>query len=466
MPGGSTAAAQFTVDLAAYDSTGAPLMPSASNPLYIRVYGAPPGVITPTEQALTSGTTATFSYNGGYFPNNMTVEAWIFDATAGIPSGQIGAVQGGYAMGVTQFIHQNRLVCASYGSQQFTLKPVNVPPQMFTINEQVGYAPPDPAQYKLYTIDTGSLGLLMPLAELPTPQPTPTAGGPVIGPGPAGVQYYDSSGNTFLGYYYLAPVTFQAQGGAVQTVPIEVLAVNQGCCMGPASKSCYHQPQPPAPILHYMGVGFNRESLVAGSQFSNPGQNAFINLTDADNGTDISQGYILSQNNDIKLGITSTTGFDTVTLDPSPTTPGEWNYIQGCFSFPNAAPGQNLCGDMLLDVGISYMFLGVPPSQIPQGTATTGADGNTYVPQNTLMAVAAPTASPFAMSYSFKMPSTGPAPVGSSTPTPTGPLPDFAQWVAPPATGGIFFNTGIAPLEGFDYLFDAQCGEVGFTPNH
>ena len=206
----------LTIKVVAYDAAGMPLEPSESNPLYIQVYGAPPGVLTPTNPVLTSGDTVTFDYSGDYFLNNMTVEAWIYDPLAGIPAGEPGAVQGGYAIGVTQIAHQHRPVC-NYGSQNFTLTALSghVPPAQFVVNEAVGYGDPSKATFSGYTVDTGSLGLLTPLSELPTPQPTPTAGGPVIGPGPFGQQYYDSSGNAFSGYYYLAPVTFQTDRGTV-----------------------------------------------------------------------------------------------------------------------------------------------------------------------------------------------------------------------------------------------------------
>lgn len=226
------------------------------------------------------------------------------------------------------------------------------------------------------------------------------------------------------------------------------------------SKPCWKKT--PAPSLHYMGVGFNRESLVAGSLFGSPANNAFLNVVDS-TGTEVSQGYILAQNApNVTLGITqadaSRFAANIITLAPNSSLPGEWDYMRGCFSFPELS-GSDLCGSLLLDVGINQMYLGLDHKAIPKGTSTKASDGSYYVPQNVeMMVTAGNEGSPPALSYHFFMPNFGPPPPG---PPPSG-APTFGQWV-PPSTTGTFFNTGITPLTLDDYMYDSQCGQVGFA---
>src|SRR5437773_1143711 len=75
--GGATAPSSFSITFKARGSRGGILKPGAARPLMVKLYGAPAGVVTPTEITLTDSATANFNYNGGYFPNPITVEAWI-----------------------------------------------------------------------------------------------------------------------------------------------------------------------------------------------------------------------------------------------------------------------------------------------------------------------------------------------------------------------------------------------------
>ena len=121
---------------------------------------------------------------------------------------------------------------------------------------------------------------------------------------------------------------------------------------------------------------------MAGSLFLSPGQNAFINLTDSSNGTDISQGYGLSATSQgITLGLTDvdTAGYNTLALMPSMTTIGEWNTMPGCFSFPELSPIQ-YCGTLLLDVGIQEMFLNPSTTPTPAAASTIGPNMTTCRP--------------------------------------------------------------------------------------
>jgi hypothetical protein len=422
----AAAASSFSIDFTAHDASGSVIAPSNDNPLTVNLYGVPEGVITPSSVTLTSGTSATFQYNGGYLPKPVAVEAWMKNRS------------GGYALGVTEIVGKNRLACASLGTMSFQVPLQSTVPDVLKVLAAVGINYPQPADFQSYTIDTGSLGTVVPVGELNSAD--------VIGPGPRGIVYYDSSGNTYSGRYYLARVTIQTSGGAVQTNPIEVLAIDKAYCSGPRTSEC--KKHPPKPDLHYLGVGFARGHSTSGDLFLYPAQNAFLELTDANGGTDISQGYVLSQGG-ITLGVTATmqSGFNLISLSPSETTPGDWSPIPGCYGFPQFA-NEPFCGNLLLDVGISEMFLDLPRSEIPSGANSKG-----FVPSGVHMTISAGDQANPAMAYEFDAVSRGEEPSGLA--------PSFVQWINRPS---IFVNTGRRPLLNFNYMYNAQCGQAGFSP--
>jgi len=73
-----------------------------------------------------------------------------------------------------------------------------------TLGAAIGYDNAVSGDLKDFTVDTGSLGAIVPVGDL---------GPDAIGPGGPGVKFYDSSGNTFTGNYYLAPVSFAVKAG-------------------------------------------------------------------------------------------------------------------------------------------------------------------------------------------------------------------------------------------------------------
>ena len=109
--------------------------------------------------------------------------------------------------------------------------------------------------------------------------------------------------------------------------------------------------------MHYLGVGFDHKNRT-GDLFDSRSDNAFLELSDDQNGTDINQGYILSAE-DVTLGITSadSAGFKSITLTPNTTTPGDWEPEQACYTFTTLKGQPAFCGNMLLDVGINEMFI-------------------------------------------------------------------------------------------------------------
>jgi hypothetical protein len=418
-------ATTITVDLTAYDSKGNILAPSAANPIHVNVYGAPNAVITPIATTITSGTAVTFTYNGGFFPSNMELVAWIDDPSSG-----------GASLGTTLFVKRNRPLC-TYGAISYDVDLLASVPNPTQVNAVVGVDHPTTADFARFTIDTGSLGVVVTKREL---------GPDVHGPGAPGLKFYDSSGYIFTGNYYLAPVSVELSNHTfVQTNPILVLAIDGVHC-DPNHKGCVA----PKPDLHYLGVGFDRNSTGAGDLFDSPSENAFLELTDAQNGTDINQGYILSTGG-VTLGVTAvnSSGFDLIDLDRNTNVPGDWNPVPGCYQFTTLAGSPQFCGNLLLDVGIDEMFIDLPYPKRPPHSF----DSNNRVRSGIGMSILAGSNSTPVMSYPFT--------VVQPPTTPTGAAPTYVQWVN---RSKIFVNTGRRPLLNFNYLYSGQCGQVGFEP--
>jgi hypothetical protein len=432
-PGGSTS---VSINLTAYDSDSNIVIPTESHPLHVHVYGAPDGVITPTDLLLTSGTTSsyttvTFQYNGGSFPNNMELAAWMDDSS------------GSASLGTTLFVPERRRDCTG-GTSASELYVTSKIPSEIQVKAVVGADYPPEADFHNFTIDTGSLGVLVTKSDL-------IMGPQVHGPGAFGEKFYNSSGLIFSGHYYLAPVSIELTDHSfVRTNPILVLAVDHVKCDSSESyKDRCHLPKNAG--LHYLGVGFDRNSTTAGDLFESPSENAFLELTDLQNGTDINQGYILSKEG-VTLGITdgNSSEFTFTRLDGNTTVAGDWGPLQGCYGFPKLPGSPQFCGSLLLDLGIKQMYLDLPFGERPARTY----DQKNYVPSKVRMNIQAGVkGQPPAMSYDFD--------AIQPPAQPTGATPAFVQWINKSDT---FVNTGRRALMKYSYLYLGSCGYVGFKP--
>ncbi|MDD2770141.1 MAG: hypothetical protein PHT19_15550 [Methylococcus sp.] len=439
---------QVALALAVYDQSGNPVQPSPGQPVEIRVYGAPEGVITPSSMQVTDGGGVTISYSGGYIPNPVTLEAYL--KLSGSPDS--------YAIGTIQILPKNPV--AGMGAKSFSVPywcDTHADPNCgqsyvqspLKVLAAVGVASPGADQLSAYTIDTGSLGVVVPVGEL---------GANAIGPAGPGVKFYNSSGNTYSGNYYLAPVTIAASAGGgstqVQTFPIMVLAIDKAYC-APGYKKC--DSHPPTPDLHYLGVGFDRNGTGAGDSFNSPAYNAFLQIDTAANGADVNPGYVLTGTG-IGIGISTgdIKGFSAVKLTPSAEVPGDWNAAPGCYAFPGIGSVPNrFCGSLLMDVGTPEMFLELNPDRRPSKAVKPSSSGHGYtVPAGTVMSVLAGSPGHAAMKYKFSY----------EPEEPRGPAPSSVTWVDPPAPQSVFANTGRNFLNSFDYLYDARHGKVGFKP--
>lgn len=442
----STAQTQFTLGITVYDQNGASVTPSASQPVQVRLYGAPQGVITPASAQVATGNGLQFTYNGGYLSNPVTVEAYM--ELTGSPAS--------YSIGVAQILLQRQV--QAYGTRSYEFSywcdTQTDPGCADTIIQKplkflaaVGYQDATADQLEAFGLDTGSLGVITPLSSL---------GADAIGPAGKGVKFYNSSGNTYEGNYYLAPVTISAtrEGNStmLKTFPIKVLAIDKAYC-AEGYPNC--RENPPTPDLRYIGVGFDRNSTTPGDSFDSPADNAFLQIKGENDGTDINPGYILTGAGG-RIGLTKSDvkGFKLAQLTASSTVPGDWNAAPGCFKFPDVTTRpRQFCGSLLMDVGISEMFLDLKPDKRPSSVVEPGING-TLMPQGTVMSILAGTPRKPAMEYSFSY---------NATENPVGMAPTSATWINP-SPAEVFVNTGRNVLKGYRYLYDARHGDVGFKP--
>ncbi len=288
-------------------------------------------------------------------------------------------------------------------------------------------APPRP-----FGMDTGSTGIAV-AAEHFTPGPGDIAGGP-------GQIIYNSSGRILGGTYYTTDVEIRSNVDThVATARVQLLRVENISCR-PNARDCRPDSNPRG--VSFMGIGFDRDA----AQGSTPGapRNPFVNLTSLASGAPVSSvrpGYVVTRTA-IHLGMTPdlTRGFALVKLTPKTGNPMDWNAAPLTVSV-NGVTGS---GTILVDTGIDYMFLSPPPgTALARGTrAPAGTRIEIYLPDKRTLQPA---------SYAFT--------VGENR----NPLQPVKVEIVQDA--GVFVNTGRLFFEGFDYLYDAAGGYVGYGWN-
>jgi hypothetical protein len=286
-----------------------------------------------------------------------------------------------------------------------------------------------------FGLDTGSTGIVVG-AEHYTPGPGDVPGGP-------GRLVYNSSGRILNGTYYTTDVVIQRDGSMpVATARVQVLRVTNITCLEHA-RDC--RPEQNPRDVAFMGVGFDRHSA-QGTEASIP-RNPFTSLVSLASGAPLSSvrpGYVVTRTS-VHLGMTAdlTRDFAFVKLSPSPASrPGapEWN------TPPMAVSVDGVAGDgtILVDTGINYMFLSPP--------AGTRLEPGKRPPIGTKIAVYLPDKrSPQPAFYSF---------TAGERANPLQP-----EKVEVVRDRDVFVNTGRMFLEGFDYLYDAAGGYVGYGWN-
>lgn len=304
---------------------------------------------------------------------------------------------------------------------------------------------------RAFTMDTGSTGIIA-TADNFTPGPNDV----LIGPG---TQYYSSSGRQENGYFYETNVVINKDASTpLATAKVTVLLVTNITCKF-TDKGCVANPNPSG--VAYMGVGFNRGDSAIAPPAPYNNTNPFTNIVSLaqaaiDAGASIGtlrQGYRIT-NTGVTLGLSSglTNGYAFVKLQPD---------TSGAQPAPAwlGAPmtitvgGVTGSGNILPDSGINYAFL-TPPSgaSIPTQACPNPPGGNgCIVPSSgTQVQVYLPGQLPTQPAfYSFTTGTTG---------NPTSP--EFVQVIADGPS--IFLNTGREFYAGFDYVYDAVGGFVGY----
>lgn len=252
--------------------------------------------------------------------------------------------------------------------------------------------------------------------------------------GPARLTY-TSSGRVMVGQWVVTPVTLSGRDGASVTAgPLPVLVVTQVQCLDEA-RDCTPNDHPRD--IAMVGVGFAREGDRQSQ--STPDKNPLLHVTGGMG--ERRQGYILSPEG-VHIGLTAANtrgAFRYLKLERK-AEDTDWAPLPGCVSLNGAKPPA--CGTLLVDTGVSVMFMTVPPEQAA-GSRDTLLPGT----QVSIRAGQPDTAFPL---YSFTV----------GEPSPLAPT-DIHLHVQ---SDRVFVNTSFHLLNGYDVLFDGDGGYVGFRP--
>jgi predicted aspartyl protease len=276
-------------------------------------------------------------------------------------------------------------------------------------------------------VDTGSTGVVLSAISIPGVDRLPS-----LGPGTI---TYSSSGRIMTGRWVVTPLVIAGRNAQVMTRPLPVLAVDAIRCTAGARR-CTPLERPTGVAM--LGIGFGREH--DHQPGGTPDHNPLLNLAAIS-----SRSYLISRQG-ISLG-GDRSGFVLVRLDRD-VAHQDWSAPEACIT---VGDGRQSCGTVLVDTGITGMFLTVPADRLP---ADSG--GATSLPDGTAIAIdLIPAGSQHAaIGYVVH----------------TGQTKDL---VAPSSVilAGIgkrptFVNTGVRLLNMFDYLYDADMGLVGYRPTN
>ncbi len=289
-------------------------------------------------------------------------------------------------------------------------------------------------------MDTGSTGIVVSAASIPNVDQFPRRG-------PGTMTY--ASGRIMRGDWVLVPVTIAgANGASLTTKPIPVLAVRSTGCMGNVP-DCTPGEGPRHAVI---GVGFGRKGRPGGD--SGPSKNPFLNASDMDAGRNgPRRGYVVTREG-VQVGLTGASppaGYLTVRLRHDDEL-GDWMPAPACISINGHMP--EACGTVLPDTGATVMFLTVPPDQ-KQDIVITGAprpDRRIVGPGTkvTISLIPNAPARGAISDYTFT--------VGDAA----NPLTPGRVVLLERGDQPTFVNTSLRLINGFDYLFDADNGIVGY----
>ncbi|WP_428029194.1 hypothetical protein [Ancylobacter sp.] len=278
-------------------------------------------------------------------------------------------------------------------------------------------------------LDSGSTGIVVASEFVPGFEQMPSQG-------PAKLTY-TSSGRVMVGQWVVTPVSLVGREGAsVTTQPLPVMVVTEVQCLDYA-REC--RPTMSPRNIAMVGIGFAREGDKQSQ--STPDKNPLLHVTGGEGRR--RQGYILSPEG-VHIGLTAANtrgAFRYVKLARRPDG-ADWASLPACI----ALGGSTLpaCGSVLVDTGVSVMYMTVPASQ------AAGAEGT--LPPGTQVAISIGEEGSAFPLYSFA--------VGDGSPMAPSAVHLRVADNAPP-----FVNTSYHLLNGFDVLYDGEGGYVGFRPH-
>ena len=291
-------------------------------------------------------------------------------------------------------------------------------------------------------MDTGSTGIVVSASAIPNIDRLPSRG--------PGTLTYTSSGRIERGEWVVVRATIAgANGASVTTLPIPVLAVRSVACLDNA-RNCTVREDPRHVAM--IGVGFGRRGNREGPH--GPDINPLLNL--AGSGRDgLRRGYIVSSAG-VQIGLGAADpgdGYVTEQLARDDARE-DWSGAPACIAIDDRTPA---CGTVLPDTGVAGMFLSLPASD-EQAAGASGADpglppGAKVTISLAPQASASGTSAPGPASYSFR--------IGDVS----NPLAPARVTLVGRGDRPTFVNTGVHLLNGFDYLFDADKGIVGYRWN-
>lgn len=274
-------------------------------------------------------------------------------------------------------------------------------------------------------LDSGSTGIVVAASFIANFDRLPSLG--------EGKLTYSSSGRVMLGQWVVTPVALVGgDGAAVQTEPMPVLAVTHVECLQHA-RDCTPSDAPRG--IAMVGIGYGREGDLQSQ--STPQKNPLLRVTGGHG--ERRRGYVLTAHG-VHVGLTAanTRGpFSFTKLSRQPDRP-DWSATPACISLDGRTPPA--CGTMLVDTGVSVMFMTVPAEQA--GSAISSLETGTNV------SIGVGTAEKSTELYRFTVDG------GSAL------APDLIHLRVAPDR--VFVNTGFHLLNGFDVLFDADDGYAGF----
>ena len=199
-----------------------------------------------------------------------------------------------------------------------------------------------------------------------------------------------------------------------------------------------------------MGVGFSRE------QTGNPIQNPFLTIREmVQSPRTMQKGYVFTASG-VTLGIppAALPRFTLIPLTRSSPT-ADWDPPAGCLEMSGGGIDQPLgpvCGQILMDTGIDYGIVSYPPALRPM---FGGAQADP-LPPGTSIRISWTSGPGPAFTFPFTI---GPPRSWRWEQ----PVPAFVRWGL--RDEGLFVNTSRQLLQTADYLYDADCGRIGFRPH-